>query len=255
RLRVTDNDGATDTQSQSVVVQNRAPSASFTVSPPSPLTNQTTTFDSAASTDPDGTIASRAWDLDNDGSFDDGTGTTAQRTFATAATYTVRLRVTDNDGATDTQSQSVTVSDTPPVNQPPPTTLVPQLPVLPAFGSADTQGPLMKVLNRRVRLSRRGVAVIRLRCPPDEIRCIGTLSLQRSSRRAQRTAASVIGRAVFDLRGGAVASVRVKLRSKARRSLAGVRRTSLLARIVARDAVSNNRSTDVRLRLTAPRPR
>jgi PKD repeat protein len=51
------------------------------------------------STDSDGMIASRAWDTDNAGAYDDGTGATAQRTFTSAGTFTVGLRVVDDDGA------------------------------------------------------------------------------------------------------------------------------------------------------------
>jgi subtilase family serine protease len=58
------------------------------------------------STDSDGTIASRLWDS--------GDGRTATKSpvlyrYAKPGTYTVTLTVTDNDGATDTTSQSVTV--------------------------------------------------------------------------------------------------------------------------------------------------
>ena len=59
------------------------------------------------STDSDGTIASRAW------TFGDGsTSTTANptHTYATAGTYSVALKVTDNGGATNTKTQSVAVT-------------------------------------------------------------------------------------------------------------------------------------------------
>ena len=39
-----------------------------------------------------------AWDLDGDGQFDDSTDPTPRFTYATAGTYTVRLRVTDQRG-------------------------------------------------------------------------------------------------------------------------------------------------------------
>ncbi len=66
------------------------------------------------STDGDGTIAARAWDLDNDGQYDDATGATATRSFPTAGTFTVGLQVTDDDGAPATTSRQVTVATAPP---------------------------------------------------------------------------------------------------------------------------------------------
>ena len=59
------------------------------------------------STDSDGTIASRAW------TFGDGATSTATNpghTYASAGTYSVSLKVTDNGGATNTKTQSVAVS-------------------------------------------------------------------------------------------------------------------------------------------------
>ncbi|MFP5369141.1 MAG: PKD domain-containing protein, partial [Actinomycetes bacterium] len=87
---------------------NQPPSASFTQSPADPVAGQSVTF-SDTSTDSDGTIASRAWDLDNDGAFDDGTGTTASRSFTAAGSYTVRLQATDDDGAPAVATRTVTV--------------------------------------------------------------------------------------------------------------------------------------------------
>ena len=50
------------------------------------------------SSDPDGTIASYAWDLDGDGAYDDSTAAEPSFQYTAAGTYTVRLRVTDNLG-------------------------------------------------------------------------------------------------------------------------------------------------------------
>ncbi len=103
---------------------NQPPNAAFSVTPTAPLVNQSVTF-ADTSTDGDGTIAARAWDLDDDGSFDDGTGASAQRTFTAAGTYTVRLRVTDDDGAPTVASRDVVVATSPPPPPPPPANLLP----------------------------------------------------------------------------------------------------------------------------------
>ena len=114
RLRVTDNRGAQTISSRSIAVANRGPTASFTDNAAGKLSGESITFTSN-STDPDGTIASHAWDTDNDGSFDDGTATTASRSFATSGNHTVRLRVTDNSNAENIVSRTIAVGNRAPV--------------------------------------------------------------------------------------------------------------------------------------------
>lgn len=53
---------------------------------------------------------SYAWDLDNDGQFNDGSGTGASYTWSLEGTYTIRLQVTDDDGTSAIGSTTVTVS-------------------------------------------------------------------------------------------------------------------------------------------------
>jgi PKD repeat protein len=118
RLRVTDNDGNQSTTTRSLTVQNRPPSASFAVEPAAPATNETVTYNAAASNDPDGTIASYEWDLDGNGTYETNTGTSpvATTSFAKAVqSQTVGLRVTDNEGASTTTSKTFAVTSRPPV--------------------------------------------------------------------------------------------------------------------------------------------
>ncbi len=89
---------------------NVAPTADFAVVPQ----NLKVTVNAAASTDPDGTIASYAWDF---GDGQTGTGLTAEHTYAAAGTYQLKLTVTDNRGATASKVVPVTVA--PPPNQAP----------------------------------------------------------------------------------------------------------------------------------------
>ena len=113
-LKVTDDNGASTTVSHTVTITNRAPVAAFTSSPASPSSGDDVTFTSG-STDPDGTIASQAWDLNNDGLYDDGTGASVTKSFSKPGTYTVGLKVTDDNGASTTVSRAVTVANRPPV--------------------------------------------------------------------------------------------------------------------------------------------
>ncbi|MEU6999873.1 collagenase [Nonomuraea sp. NPDC046570] len=82
--------------------QNQAPQAGYTHT----AGGLTVAF-TDTSTDPDGTIAARRWE------FGDGaTATSANpsHTYAAAGTYSVKLTVTDNSGATGTTTRQITVS-------------------------------------------------------------------------------------------------------------------------------------------------
>ena len=92
------------------VLDPTKPSASFTVSSSTPLTDEPVTFPSPSTAGLLGApIQSEAWDLNNDGNFDDGTGSEASRSFPAAGTYTVKLLVTDQNGATDVATADVKV--------------------------------------------------------------------------------------------------------------------------------------------------
>jgi PKD repeat protein len=98
--------------SKPVLVLNRAPSASFTVTPSAPVAGEQVTLTSTA-TDLDGPIASQTWDLDGDGAFDDGSGESALHVWGRAGTYPVSLRVVDREGAASVAKQSVLVAKKP----------------------------------------------------------------------------------------------------------------------------------------------
>ena len=70
------------------------------------------TFDASGSLDPNGTIASYAWDF-GDGST--GSGASVSHTFAQDGAFTVRVTVTDNDGLTDSATFTVNVTNVAPV--------------------------------------------------------------------------------------------------------------------------------------------
>jgi PKD repeat protein/glucose/arabinose dehydrogenase len=115
KLRVTDNQGAPDDSDPLTITVNSAtnqpPVAVASASPTSGTAPLTVSFSGAGSSDPDGSIASYAWDLDGDGQFDDSTAQGPQFTYTTAATVTVKLRVTDNQGAPD-DSDPLTITVT-----------------------------------------------------------------------------------------------------------------------------------------------
>jgi PKD repeat protein len=87
---------------------NAPPVSQFAVSPTTPVTGEEVRFRSF-SYDPGGSPPALVWDTDGDG-FDDGTGETATRTFASAGGRLVGLRVTDSDGVSHTSFQTINVT-------------------------------------------------------------------------------------------------------------------------------------------------
>jgi PKD repeat protein len=84
-------------------VANVAPTAAFTPT----VAGSAVQVDGTGSSDSDGSIVGYAWD------FGDGataTGATASHTYAASGTFTVKLTVTDNQGATGTAQHDVTVT-------------------------------------------------------------------------------------------------------------------------------------------------
>ena len=118
-LTVTDDEDLSDIVSHQVSVTtpapppaNDAPRAEFSVS----CQNLTCSFTDGRS-DADGTIASRRYD------FGDGASSTERNpshTYAEAGQYSVTLRVTDDDGADDTQTHTASPTAPPPAPNDPP---------------------------------------------------------------------------------------------------------------------------------------
>lgn len=114
RLRVTDSGGALD---EAVLIFNAVtPSANR---PPDPPTinaptkgrpNRLIKF-SAYGDDPDNDPVSLAWDLDDDGQFDDGSGQQASTTFSTAGLKRIHLRASDGKGGVRGVLSSVVIAD------------------------------------------------------------------------------------------------------------------------------------------------
>lgn len=91
------------------------PFAGFNYAPASPLTHQAVNFTSQPTTDPGATIVSEAWDLDDDGKFDDGSGPNAAFTYVRPGPRQVALRVVDSAGAGDTHRERLVVGNRAPV--------------------------------------------------------------------------------------------------------------------------------------------
>lgn len=108
-LVVQDNSGNRGSTSQTVsVTEGNSPTASFLYSPTNPAENETIYFNASESEDPDGDIVSYDWDF-GDGIA--GAGKTVTHQYGSSGSYTVLLKVTDDDGNIDTASQTISVGD------------------------------------------------------------------------------------------------------------------------------------------------
>jgi PKD repeat protein len=143
KLTEWDDQGAGAIATQQVVVHNRAPESAISVAPQAPVAGDAVTFGAGAN-DPDGSVASYAWDFGTSGS---STAAAPQVTFADAGTYGVKVTITDDEGAQTTLYTSVTVKVEPVVDPPhvDPPVLTP--PVITPIGTPVTT----PVVNRPVR--------------------------------------------------------------------------------------------------------
>lgn len=128
------------------VIVNKPPVADFSASP----NGLSVGVNGAASSDPDGSIASYAWNFGDGGTAN---GVSASRTYAVAGSYNITLTVTDNQGATASKTAQVTVSGGV-VNKPPTASLTsPTASTVAAAGdavtlsatAADSDGSVAKV--------------------------------------------------------------------------------------------------------------
>lgn len=123
-LRVTDNNGATGNDQVTIVVNpavNQPPTANAGTNKNITLpTNSVTQVGSG--TDPDGTIVAYLWTkISGPATFNivSPTSSTTVINNLVAGTYVFQLQVTDNQGATATNTVQVVVNPAPPPNQPP----------------------------------------------------------------------------------------------------------------------------------------
>lgn len=102
KLTVTDNRGESDSvvRTVKVVAPNVPPAAAFSAE----VSDLDVAFNAGESSDPDGSIENYAWDF-GDGTT--GTGKKADKHYAAAGTYSVKLTVTDDRGGKTSSTKSV----------------------------------------------------------------------------------------------------------------------------------------------------
>ena len=90
---------------------NQPPIANFTVSPANGIVPLTVTLDTIGSNDPDGTIEKYEWFVNEQlTSPSIGASPNKQIAFNSAGSYTIKLKVTDNDNLTNETQKTVTVT-------------------------------------------------------------------------------------------------------------------------------------------------
>lgn len=123
-LKITDSTGATATATHALMVNattpppTTLPTAKFLITPSPATAGVAVSFDGGASTTPNTSISSYSWNFGDGTAL--GTGKTTMHTYGAANTYSVKLTVTDNTGATNSATQSLVVNA--PTTTPPPST-------------------------------------------------------------------------------------------------------------------------------------
>jgi DNA/RNA endonuclease G (NUC1) len=98
---------------EAAVESNTQPPLAAATGPAAPIAEGgEASFSAAGSVDPNGTIASYAWDFGDGGS---GSGAATTHVYAQDGTYSARLTITDNDGLTDSVIVAVNVINVVPV--------------------------------------------------------------------------------------------------------------------------------------------
>ena len=99
------------------VVSNRPPTAALSVSPRTAKAGERVTLDASGSRDPEGLRLVYEWDLDGNGTFEAGSGTTPTATpsFSVDGPHTVRVRVNDPHGGRAVAEGALTVDGRRPV--------------------------------------------------------------------------------------------------------------------------------------------
>jgi len=150
-LTVTDDAGETSTDTAMAEIES-APNVPPIADPNGPYNGTVgslVTFDGSGSSDPDGTIVSYSWDF-GDGNTNTGLTPSNSHTYAAAGTYTVSLTVTDDGGATNSDTTTATIDPVVGDNIPPtadlngPYTGIAGSPVtFDGSGSSDSDGTIV----------------------------------------------------------------------------------------------------------------
>jgi hypothetical protein len=100
--------GSKSAEIEVTVDENQPPSAEFSISPNNAKVGETVYFNGGLSSDPDGRVVNWEWSF-GDGAT--GRGEKASHQYAKPGTFTVTLKVTDDDGGNDACEKTVTITE------------------------------------------------------------------------------------------------------------------------------------------------
>lgn len=213
------------------VVPDQGPQATFFISPARGRAKKALTFKAAGSKDPDGQIATYAWDF-GDGGRLEGAQTTRKHRYKKPGTYLVTLVVTDDEGCS---SRLVYTGQTASCNGSS-AAIATRLIVI-----GDTAGPILRLGGAKTQSLGRRVKV-RARCPrePCELRARGVLvtSFELNGATVRRSHRLGEAQALGFSRGSRVLRLRVPggARRDARRTLLGGGKAKAKVSVIARDS-------------------
>jgi hypothetical protein len=108
----------------------------------------------------------------------------------------------------------------------------------------DLTAPKVLITQRSVRVSKRGIARIRVTCPVTEVRCTVAVKLKLKGK--------TVARKTLTVRGGTTRTLDLRLSKSARSTLAARSRVKVTAVVTATDAAANHKTTRLRMTLRAP---
>jgi secreted trypsin-like serine protease len=207
-------------------VRSRVPTAELAVSPAAPAPGEQVNLSATVAAGSHGDAPSLAWDLDDDGSFNDATGATASAAFATAGGNVVRVQATFADGDRAVAREVVSVSvpgattSAPEVVVPPATTTPQRKPQLPAAPQQDDEpiGSVAVPARMKLRTLRGKNLRVRVRC---ERACTiaGRLTLDATTARRVGLDQTTIGRGSEALASAGADTMTVRLTARAKHAL------------------------------------
>ncbi|MCK5827734.1 PKD domain-containing protein [Candidatus Bipolaricaulota bacterium] len=113
-LQVTDTQGETGIQTQSISIASQLSVTVLTYSPEFPSEGETVLFDASESFDPDGEIVTYQWDFNGSGEFDlQGTTQTASYVYTSAGQFTPRVTVVDDQYDSASRAASIEINAVP----------------------------------------------------------------------------------------------------------------------------------------------